>query len=325
MTSVTESESAPFPDAIVGEAIRWRIRLASGEVQESEQIAWRAWRAANPEHERIWQRLEAMESAFHKLNREAPGLASATLIKTDKDMRKIRRRRMLKAVGGTTLGMLAAGWIGHHRGVFHHLKADYSAQGQPRHYTLQDNSQLWLNSGSAIELDFSGARRRIRLSSGEIHLAGAPDPRPLHVSVADSLFTARDSRFFVRDGGHYALLQVVQGQVEMRPRHGASPMQANAGEAFRITHTDVQVLDSRMFDYSGWVDGVLSVRSMPLGEFLQELSRYFRGFLRCDPRLETQRISGVFQLQQLDLTLKTLARSVGGEVRYLTPWWATIQ
>lgn len=320
----TESEHAPLSDDIVGQAIQWRIRLDSGEVQESERIAWREWLAASPEHELICQRLEQMESAFHKLNNQAPRLASTTLMKTDKDMRRINRRRAMKAIGGTALGVLVAGWIGHNRGAYHRFKADYSAGGEARHYTLQDNSQIWLNSGSAIDLDFDETKRRILLSRGEIHLAGEPDPRPLQVSVASALFTTRAAHFFVRDSRNYALLQVVEGSVRVRPRYAAYTIEAKVGEAYRINSRDVQSLDSRMFDYSGWVDDAFSVRSMPLGDLLKELSRYHPGFLHCDPKLENHLVSGVFQLHDIDLTLETLARSAGAEVNFLTPWWATI-
>ncbi|WP_444894285.1 FecR domain-containing protein [Microbulbifer sp. ZKSA004] len=325
MSNAPEKNREKIPEAVLLQAVSWRVRLGSGEALDSERDACSQWRSADPLHELAWQRFERMESPLDTVARRAPRLAHSTLNQTDAEIRRLNRRAALKTMGGGVLGAFAVGLVGYDTGLLKYMSADYSSGSKPAQYTLDDKSQVWLNTGSAIEWESGKAIRSLVLTKGEMHLTSAADPRPMQVSVPQGQLISRDSRFFVRNGDDHTILQVVEGGVQVQPSADIEPFAVKAGEAYRLTGAGSLALDSKMFDYSGWIDGVLSARSMPLGALLEELSRYRVGFLRCDPALRDHQVSGVFQLHDIDTILKILARSAGAELSYTTRWWATIQ
>ncbi|WP_444930625.1 FecR domain-containing protein [Microbulbifer sp. SSSA002] len=325
MSDSTDQIKEKIPEAVLLQAVSWRVRLGSGEALDSERDACQQWRSANPLHELAWQRFERMESPLNKAASRAPRLAHATLAQTDAEVRRLNRRAALKTMGGGALGLFAVGLVGYDRGLVARISADFSAGAESAHYTLNDSSQVWLNADSAIEWKSGAEYRSLVLSRGEMQLTSAADPRPMRVSVSQSQIVSAGSRFFLRNGGDHTILQILEGAVQVFPKVGGQSFAAKAGQAYRLSGGEALALDGKMFDYSGWIDGVLSARRMPLAELLEELSRYRSGFLRCDPKLANHLVSGVFQLHDTDMILKTLARSAGAELRYVTRWWAAIQ
>lgn len=329
MKSSNEYIKISLPDSTIRQAIAWRIRLESARqnietTYEKELLACKNWRARDAMHELAWQRLEKIDSNFHTLSHNAPKLAQSTLLKTDSDCQHINRRQALRVFAGSALSLSAIGLISHQQGLFNRIHADYSTNTQASQYTLEDNSQAWLNSKTSIELDFNHTHRSVKLIEGEMQLTVATDPRPLLAITHHGLFTTSNAQFLLRNEKNHSLLQVTSGRVMIQETRNNRITQAVAGNTYRINHQNMEQLNNQVFDYSSWIDGIFSVRNMPLKEFLLELSRYHTGFLRCDPSLNQHLISGIYQLHNTDLIIRTLALSAQGEVRYRTRWWAEI-
>ncbi|QFT55409.1 DUF4880 domain-containing protein [Microbulbifer sp. THAF38] len=325
MNNSTDKTKQKIPEEVLLQAVSWRVRLGSGEAVDSDRDACQQWLSESPLHGLAWQRFEQMESPLDKAARQAPHLAHSALRQTDAEIRRLNRRSALKTMGGGALGLFAVGLVGYDKGLMERLSADFSSGGEPSHYTLDDSSQVWLNTDSAVEWESGVESRSLMLTRGEMQMTSAADPRPMQVSVPQGRIVSSGARFFLRNGGNHTILQVVDGGVQVLPKTGSKPFAAKVGEAYRLSGGEPLALDSKVFDYSGWIDGVLSARRMPLAGLLEELSRYRTGFLRCDPKLDNYLVSGVFQLHDTDMILKTLARSAGAELRYVTRWWATIQ
>lgn len=319
-------QGAPsLTESVIKTAIAWRIRLESGLAQTSDKEACRHWRDADPAHELAWQRLGKLDSVFHDAAGKAPALARTTLHRTDEERRRLSRRQALSVITGSALGLSSLGWLAVDQGLVQRLDADYATRTGERHqYLLRDHSRLWLNTDSAIKVRFDDSERHLHLSRGEIHLHTATDARPLQVHFPQGSLTTLGTRFLVRRERQHTLVQVIEGDVTVRPRLAGSPAQVKGGQVFRISDTGLTAVDGRRFDYSAWVDGIFSVRNMPMAELLAELSRYRTGVLRCDSRLEDFLASGVYQLSDTDLALEAMARSANAEVRYFTRWWAEI-
>ena len=319
----------PLPDTIIRQAIAWRIRLESANqnfeiTYEKELLACKNWRARDPMHELAWQRLEKIDSNFHTLSNNAPKLVQSTLLKTDAECQHINRRQALKTFAGTAFSLSVIGLVSHQQGLFNNLQADYSTQNEISQYTLEDNSHIWLNADTAIELDFDNKRRSILLSQGEMQLTVAPDPRPVNIITDYGLLSASDAQFLLRNEKNHSVLQVTNGSVMIQENRNQRVTQAVAGTVYQINRDSIKQLNNQIFDYSSWIEGIFSVRNMPLKDFLAELSRYRTGFLKCDPRLNQHLVSGIYQLHDTDLIMQTLALSARGEVRYRTRWWAEI-
>lgn len=322
MKSPLENTAHALPRSVITQAIAWRIKLESGKAQEAD---CEAWRKTDPEHEMAWQRLDQMHDVFHSVAEKAPRLGHSTLSRADSERQRISRRRAIKIMTGSVLSVSLSSWLAHDHGLFQRINADLVTRaGERNQHRLDDNSRLWMNVDTAVQLRYTDRERLLSLRRGEIHLQSAPDHRPLQVAVPQGLLTALGTRFLVRRERDHALLQVVEGRVAIQPSRMGGVIEATAGQVYRLTEQDAEPLDGRTFDYSGWIDGVFSVRNMPLKDFLAELSRYRSGHLGCDARLDNFRISGVFQLRDTDLILRAVAASANAEVRYMTRWWASI-
>lgn len=320
-----DHDAPRVPQHIVREAIAWRIRLEAQGSHADMLSACQRWRDEDPRHELAWQRLAQLDQPFQALGARAPALTHATLARTDADRQRISRRRALGVMASSVLGLSCAGLLLHEQGVIARLNADYATRvGERSQITLEDNSQLWLNTDTSLRLQFTPQARRLLLTRGEIHLSSTPAPHALTVAVPQALFAAQGARFLVRRDDDHALLQVQEGQVLIQPRHARNSLQAQAGELYRVTGQGALRLDNPPFDYSAWIDGVLSARNMPLPALLDEVSRYRPGIVRCDPRLNDFLASGVYQLHDTDLILQTLAHSAGARLRYRTRWWAEL-
>jgi transmembrane sensor len=78
-------------------------------------------------------------------------------------------------------------------------------------------------------------------------------------------------------------------------------------------------------DYvDAWSKGFFYARNMRLQDFLNELSRYRFGILRCDPAVADLRISGTFQINNTDQILSALPYTLPVSVRYQTAYWVSI-
>lgn len=307
-------------DEVVQQAITWRVRLASGTATAHELRLCADWRAADPQHEQAWQRLEHLGQQFAGLS--AP-LARQALAGAQVDR---QRRRALKQLG-LFGSLVAAGVLGQHLQPWQPLLAQQrTGTGERRRLQLADGGTLYLNSDTALDIHYSNERRLIQLYQGEILVQTAADPlgRPFLVSAEQGLLRALGTRFQVRQQAHGCELAVYQGAVEARPRDGVA-QRIEAGQRVHLSAGALHELGTADVNRGRWVDGLLVAHDMPLAEFLAELGRQRPGVLRCAPEVAGLRISGVFPLDDSDRVLAMLARTLPVRVVYRTRYWVSLQ
>ncbi len=90
--------------------------------------------------------------------------------------------------------------------------------GEQRTLTLDDGSQLTLNSNSRIELRFTRHERRVLLESGEALFEVAKDAaRPFVVRAGGKEVIAHGTQFVVRRDAEQFAVTLIEGRVEVRP------------------------------------------------------------------------------------------------------------
>ncbi len=328
MTNISAQQSIPQP--IVRQAIAWRIRLGAEDASERDLLACRHWRNSDPQHERAWLRLEQAESGLRIVAERAPRLAQAAIHQTDAECRRIGRRKALKLIGNSALGLGGLALLAGQQDVWQQINADYNTGSHRQAFTLQDNSRLWLNKDTSIGLDFSASTRSLALTRGEVYVQTAADQRPLQLQLAQGKLQTEDATFMVRhhfdSASDAALVQVQQGSVQVLATGGAIIHSLRAGDTIHLAQDGLtSIIDGQRFDYSSWIDGLLVARGMPLEQFSAELQRYHPGLIRIDKALKQHPVSGVFQLQDTHLILQLLARSANAKLQYRSPWWAEIR
>ena len=250
--------SSPVSSEVARQAVQWWMELHSGKARTQSQQGLQRWRAASPEHEAAWQRIESMGSQMAGI---PTPLARAALAAPG----SARRRRAVQALAvllvsgaGTTAVVRSQAWRG--------WTADQVvAVGEQRTLALPDGGSVVLNTGSALNLRYGPAQRVLELVRGEILVQTAPDSqhRPFIVQTAMGTVQALGTRFTVRERGSGIEVGVLQGAVQLQPAQAAHAVQRiDAGEQGMFTA--LQAVHSGALDTaaSAWAEGMLVVSRM---------------------------------------------------------------
>lgn len=297
------------------EAIERLVHLQSGSAGAAERMDFLRWRGQSPEHERAAREAEMLWDAL-------PETRNA-----EEYRRRARRPRRWLALAATACVAALAVTIALPEPLAG-LYSDYATRtGERRMLELADGSRVWLNSGSALSVDFSPQQRRLRLHSGEALFEVAKDAsRPFIVEAKGGEVRAVGTRFDVDSRGPQVRVDVTEGVVQVNSA-GSAPVRLSAGE--RLSYREaavpepVQPLD--LSSASAWQRGKLIFNQRPLGEVLDELERYVPGrIVLTDSALRQHKVSGVFDLKDPDALLKTLERLQPVKVTHM-PWLVLIR
>ncbi|WKN21021.1 FecR domain-containing protein [Azotobacter vinelandii] len=299
-------------------AATWYVQLRA-EHSEADRQAWRDWLDANPAHAQAWARLERLQRQLGGLPPEAlPALANA----------RARRRAVLKILGLLGIGIGVTGLALERNPPGHWLAEHRTGTGQRRSLRLADRSHLELNTDSALDLLFDDRQRLIRLYRGELLAETAVDPagRPFIVETAEGRVRALGTRFSVRSEDGRSRVTVLEQAVEIRPaRWTGQPVRLGAGQRIDFTADHLGEPGVAPEGADAWTRGMLSVVEWRLGDFIAELARYRPGFLHCDEAVAGLRLSGAFRLDDTDVVLENLARSLPIRLRPFTRYWVRIE
>lgn len=299
-------------------AATWYVRLSSSAPNEADQQAWSAWLQASPQHARAWARVEKLQSQWAGLPAEVTLTTLAGV--------KARRRAVLKTLG-LLLAAGSSGWLAMEHVPYRAMLADQrTATGQRRHLRLSDESQIDINTDSALDIVFSEQTRLIRLHRGEILVQTASDARPFIVESPQGSVRALGTRFVVRCEPSFTEVCVLEQAVELRPlNHPSRVQRLDAGQQAHLEPNEVGAITAAPAGAGAWSQGMLTVIDWRLGDFITELSRYRAGVLRCDPGIAHLRLSGAFRIDNTDTILENLSQSLPVTVRFITRYWATVE
>lgn len=297
------------------EAIERLVRLHSGGAGAAERMDFLRWRGLSVEHERAAREAEALWGALPETRH------------AEDYRRRVRRPRRWLALAAAACVAAIAITIALPEPLAG-LYSDYATRtGERRMLELADGSRVWLNSDSALSVDFSPQQRRLRLHSGEALFEVAKDAaRPFIVEARGGEVRAVGTRFDVDSRGPQVRIDVTEGVVQVNSA-GSEPVRLSAGE--RLSYREaaapepVQPLD--LSSASAWQRGKLIFNQRPLGEVLDELERYVPGrIVLTDNALRQHKVSGVFDLKDPDALLKTLERLQPVKVTHM-PWLVLIR
>lgn len=316
------------------EAAHWLVALEEEPDNAHLRVEFESWRAASPANAAAWaatsdvydlmaslqpEHADSGEQSAHGDDRDAGPVAAPVIL-----LRPRKRRRTAIAAAAIALAACIALVIG--RPLLPHLEADYiTGTAETRAFDLPDGSKVHLAPESALAVDFESGERRIRLIEGEAFLEVAPDKaHPFHVLSGEVTTTVLGTAFDVRYGERNAVVAVRHGRVGVAAPGGGKPVaeELAPGDWVEVDRKGGLSRGRTPPDEVGaWMQGQLVARDRPVSDLVDDLRRYYSGFiLLADSAFDRRRVTGVYNLADPIAALKAITIVHGGTVHQITPW-----
>lgn len=310
------------------QAADWFALLRSGRASTADQARWQQWQQASSDHALAWKYVESVNQSLAPIQTSpSPQTATHSLLEAHQFV--LQRRKllalMLLVAGSGTLAW--AGW--RHTSLPGRMLAwgaDFrTGTGEIESLTLPDKGQIWLDTASAINLDYNTQWRRIELVRGRVLIDTAPDTaqRPFFVDTRQGRLQALGTRFTVTQGQGETQLAVYEGAVRAQPRHAsaASGIVAQAGEQIVFSAEGLVSRSAANPAEQAWEQHMLQAGDLSLRELVGELNRYWPGHISVADEVAELRIFGSFPLHDIPATLRILASSQPVRLSRPLPWW----
>ncbi|HEY0182622.1 MAG TPA: FecR domain-containing protein [Rhodopila sp.] len=307
---MSSSNAGKPRDPVTEAALDWFMRCHAREAGSAPDRDFDAWLRAAPEHAAAYARVEAL---WHD-----PGFAAAIAIRR----LPVRRRRVAPVLLriAASVAVFAVLGVGGLRiaGVPVHLPADYATNiGAARVDQLGDGTRLVLDSASAVDVSFSETQRTVQLREGRAFFAVAADARPFEVVAGDVVIRDVGTSFSVDRFDGAVRVTVRQGEVALLTGgHGSLEQHLHAREegGYRAGHLIAPATIDPQIAFA-WLDNRLFFQRRPLGEVVDALRRYHRGWIViANPGLRSLKVSGGYNLSDPVGAIRDLARLSGASL-----------
>ncbi|THK42663.1 FecR family protein [Methylophaga sp. SB9B] len=310
------------------QAAEWFALLRDGQASNEHKIAWHQWLDAKPENKKAWQYVEKISHSFETLQQTPdPQTTADNLFSANQRLRQ--RRRVLSgilSIGAIGLvGQLSWNkkWLPESIMAF---SADYhTGVGQQSNITLADGSQIWLNTATAINVDYTTQHRRIQLLHGEIYIETAKDlRRSFVVDTSHGRLTALGTQFNVISQQENIELAVYEGAVSVQT-NSAQQAELSAGETTRFNTNQIMPKQRAITARQAWRQGLLVAEDMTLEDLIAELNRYQYGYINISDDVAQLKVYGSFPLSDTNRALAMLTTVLPIQVRQVFPGWIKVE
>jgi transmembrane sensor len=304
------------------------LRHLCGEATDGDRRALEEWRAASPENEIQFRRLQALWQGLARVEDAHP---PAAMPDVDAMIREAERRRaesrpirfpkpayrtlwasyLLAAAAVVLLVFIGSRvWqlLPHSRAALGVTESRTDANGVMA-LTLSDGTFVRTMPGTRLEFTAAPGRRLVDLF-GRAFFAVAPGSDPFVVWTEAGEVTARGTRFEVRTDEPDLRVVVAEGEVELTAADTTVMMNAGdvaafqAGGPLKVGSTDSPKELWAMLD---WPGGLLAFQNTPLIDVAVQLELQFGVPVRVgDEKAAQLRLTGSFQ----DTTAKEVATAV---------------
>lgn len=301
------------------QAMHWQLELQAPDVSEQTRAQCQRWREQDPAHELAWQHSQRFFQRMQDVRVPAHQALVSAALRPALSRRQVVKHLAVLMVAGATA------WSAKDSELLQHWTSDYSTTvGERWRIDLADNTQVQLNTDSAIDVQYTHERRQIHLLRGEILVDPNPaDNRPLWVQTAEGLTRAVSGRFSVRQRDGFTQLGADRGALSVQIPSRSLVLQP--GELISFDAHTVLARRPQRDGELAWRGGMIVAQGMRLEDFLEELSRYRRGRLACDPAVRGLRVSGTYPLADTDRILAALAQTLQLDVQHFTRFWVTLK
>lgn len=332
------------------QAINWLVRLRSDDLGETEMVAFANWLAQSHAHSEAFAAAEALFeevvlAASHPVCHVEDIQADAHKIPENTVVKPViiatqRARRYSRWMASTLA--LAAVWLfvvmlvlPKQSHLLSNYLSDYHTEiGELREIQLADGSQLLLNTNSAVSIDFNASVRQITLHYGQARFTVAKDAdRPFEVLSDDLVVRALGTVFEVYKHADEVSVTVqehaVSARIQMGDGNEVQLASVNVQQGQQMHYQPGSRLSKpeavELTQASAWQQHRLFINDRPLGELIEELSRYRAGrIFLSNEKLKNLRVTGVFSLDNPNEVLNSVVNALNLQETRLGPWWVLL-
>lgn len=317
------------------EASAWIAQLDGGNMTPEDIEAFKEWIGRSPAHKKIMLNLAEVWNMMGSLSELAEPMNVAKreqqILRSNSSYSKRFQFGMMTGFA-VLLGFFGTYLLVNQPSNPTTLPAIYATKvGESRTISLDDGSQISMNTNSSLEVDFADTRRKIRLLQGEAIFDVTPDPdRPFTVYARDDVVRAVGTVFSVRLQDTTVDVSVSEGAVEVlsldSDTSGNSAHSTKTSLVGFVKSGHVAILDNsgtiikpasttQIEDSWSWRRGVVTFSGMPLEQAIAEMSRYTTlNIIIDDPSIGEIRIGGVYHARNVDNFFEALELGFGLDV-----------
>lgn len=324
------------------EAAFWFARMRADDLRAIDRARFTAWHEASSDHSAAYSRYESLWESIGEAAADPSVLEMRREALARAPERSAQYWQRLTAIAATLAIFLLGGMmlVRPDPVARDGAPVELAQRGQPKIYrtavghrsavTLDDGSVVELNTDSVLQVDYSPARRDVRLLRGQALFDVAHDSdRPFVVEAAGQRVTALGTAFDIRVEDGEMRVTLIEGRVEVEPvRSAAAARQPEAtildpGEQLIAAADQPFVVHpANVAQAVSWRTGRVIFSDEPLGDVVEEINRYSRHRVMLgDPTLAELRVSGVFRagsvdsfVSAIDAAFPVAARDAGDEI-----------
>lgn len=305
---------------ILNEAADWCMRLSQGELSPQELQQLQIWQQQSSVHAKVWQKMQQLHHTFDQL----PTEVARPILKQSISSSWRKRRHYMWVLAGLSLL-----YLGYSLNQQQQWTADYRTKvGEIEKIKLPDGGELYLDSASAIDLDYSAKQRNVVLRKGQIWIKTAKDQqqRPFFVQTQHGQMQALGTEFSVELDPKHSWVFVEQGAVKLQPqRHPTQAVIVAAGQQSHLSREQAAEVTSADLTRNSWTQGWMIVNDLPLSEFVQRIGKYQKGYIALDDDIAQIKISGTYPINDLPTLYSMLAVTYKLDInRYAQGYWVSI-
>lgn len=316
------SQPGPDQNRLTDEAIDLVIRLQNDPSNPVATEMVRVWRARSAEHERIWARVAKVHGASGKV---------LTQRRNAERREKLGLTRRNLVIGG----LIGVGAVGASYSILPHAlllsRADHvTAKGEIRSVNLPDGSVATLGPDSAIAVDFTAQLRCVQLLAGMSFFEVASESqRAFTVQAAKLTATALGTAFDVANDAGMLSVSVDHGVVEAQAPGStiAAGTKLTAGEWVTIDSVTYAIErgSREASQIASWRDNLIVAEKEAVSALVARIGRWIPGrIVMADPFIGSQRVSGIFDLNNPKRALEAVVHPAGAHVRQVSSFLTVI-
>lgn len=301
------------------EAIGWFTRM-SGNPSRQDKRDFENWLASRDENRRAYEATRTLWSQLGAVGEVMNKEGDAELAEPLEIIRKQRLRNrgstIASVAGGCLALLLGAGWLWlEEPHIWQNLNADIvTSRGERRAVTLADGSIVEMDADTAIDVEVSATRRRIRLLRGSAFFAVEPMGLPFVVEAANGETRVMGTKFDVsiqKNGSVATTLE--EGMVSVGLPGTSAEIKLEPGQS--VVYDTSGLGEARTVDteeVTAWRNGRFIFTNARLEDVLAHIERYGDGrIVVTSSALANKRVSGNIGLDDPDKALAAMQSSVG--------------